>query len=218
METQSYKWAKDRRGKFTGSELFSLMSEPPKGQKGLSAGAKTYIKKVLCTVLAEPKPDFSTEAMAEGNLNEPIAIDLISERLGVKINYYGNENPVFNPYGDFAGASPDGDFELDGMLQGVEVKCPMQEAHLDHLLIQTPEDLYKQSKKYFYQCHLNMLALYHKGCRRWWFASYNKYFYKEEQHLHMVAIDYDAAVHEAINKKIEAGALHMQQLLKDLGI
>lgn len=154
MFNELNQWLSARCGKFTSSEIHKLMG---KGRSGDYFGlvAKTYIATKAAEMLTlEPANQRGpTMAMEWGNAHEYEAMTKFRDLYG-EVEYFGGENPTFFPYGEHAGGSPDGlgkDFVL-------EIKCPFNSSeHLQHLLLQTDDDLKDYAPEYYWQIQANML-------------------------------------------------------------
>lgn len=154
-------WEIARLGKFTSSRIDELLTEP-RSAAAKKAGlmgetAMTYIKSRAAEIITGTSRQVTNWAMEWGNTYEPIA----AEKLGLKfpgMEYMGKENPVFFPYSDFSGGSPDGR-HLDQKLV-FEIKCPENpENHVEYCLLKDGLDLKASERGYYHQIQMNMICV-----------------------------------------------------------
>lgn len=164
----SREWFEIRRGKFTSSEIYRLLSEPKDAaakKKGeLSEGAKTYVlEKVHEELTGEIESSFDSAATVWGVQNEPLARTWYEKLTGLEVKEVG-----FTTVSDSFGGSADG---LVGENGGIEIKAPYKGSnHLDYSLIDSQEYMKKHFKEHYWQCVSN--AFINK--RVWWdFVSFD---------------------------------------------
>ena len=161
-EQRSVEWLDERKGKFTSSEIFKLMTEPrskaAKDAGELSEGAKTYVKTKLAEQVGGFIPSFDNDSMAWGTQQEYYAKEAYFNITGKRIIDCGFiEHPTMN---FFYGGSPDGIIEdLKGC---VEIKCPYN--HIEHCLIDSPEYFKVNLPNYYYQCISHMILTESEYC------------------------------------------------------
>lgn len=115
MEQGSKEWHEQRCGRFTASRISELL-----GVRGLNkTGDNHAYEKAIEKVYGLSDEELNTWDIQRGNNLEPIAFDLFSERMAA--DFINVEKSLFFPYGDNAGASPDG---LVGENEILEIKCP----------------------------------------------------------------------------------------------
>ena len=156
MFNEMNQWLLERCGKFTSSEVYKLIPNGrAKGEKFSQTG-KTYIKqKAAEFITKEPMQRPTTFAMEWGLSNENEALNQFEKIYG-EIERFGTTNPKFFKSSDFFGGTPDAVLK-DYVL---EVKCPFNsENHLDHLLLETAEDLKEYSPDYYWQLVSNMVIM-----------------------------------------------------------
>lgn len=173
-------WVSERKGLFTASNNYRLMTDPKSKSEPFSEGAYTYIlEKVAEEITGEEKFTPDTFDTTWGKDHEPIARRQFSERL---LTQGGVTNTIeesgFFPYAmngqKVAGASPDGRvFILHHMFPsyGLEIKCPSNPAnHIQYCLIENREYLKKYFKDHYWQIMTGMIAT---GLDKWFFVSYH---------------------------------------------
>lgn len=153
------KWALDRLGNFTGSEISSLLTEPrtkaAREAGEMSETAKSYIRKKASELITGTVRDFSNAAVEWGNSYEKEAAEEL-QKIYPELEYFGNENQKFFPLTKFSGGSPD----LVGGKLVAECKCPENPAnHVEYCLLETQEDLLSCNKDYYYQIQMNMMCV-----------------------------------------------------------
>ena len=154
-------WLKLRKGKFTGSEIWKLMTEPRSKSEQWSDTAKTYILEKIAEANSNDieTQSFTTTAMQWGNEYEPLAKKWYSKTTSNAVSETGYiELDGFNEY---AGGSPDGLIEYQGI---IEIKCPFNQAnHLKHIM--TDVDSFKSElKEYYWQMQFYMACLNLEWC------------------------------------------------------
>jgi hypothetical protein len=189
----SDQWKLDKWGKFSASEIHKLMVPGPMDKKTLEIpmfgeGALTYIKRVAreCYTIFNEEESPQTYAMKMGVEREADGAGCYIRFMGIEgITYYGVQNPVFFPYGQHAGVSPDTVLWMDLGKRiasfGAEGKNPTQETHdwnLDN--IRDQHDLKKHYPDYYAQCQFSMMAF---NCTLWHWYSHNLYFKGKERIL-----------------------------------
>jgi len=109
-------WYAMRNGRFTGSQIHRLL-----GKKGLGLTGETYaFENAVEMVFGKDEEDtLETWDMKRGNMLEPLAFKLFKEMKAM--DFLEVEECSFFPFGDNAGASPDG---LVGKEAVLEIKCP----------------------------------------------------------------------------------------------
>lgn len=164
----SKEWYEIRRGKFTSSEIYRLMSDPKdstaKKNGELSDGAKTYVlEKVHETLTGELESSFDSVATVWGVQNEPLARTWYEKLTGLEVKEVG-----FTTVSDSFGGSADGLVGEDG---GIEIKAPYKGSnHLDYSLIESQEYMKKCFKEHYWQCVSNAFI----NNRKWWdFVSFD---------------------------------------------
>ena len=113
MEQRSNEWFEQRSGRFTASEIYKLM-----GVKGLGLTGEDYAFQKACEIVFGRNEDdnFMSFDMQRGVELEPLAFEKFTN-----INFYDVKEATFFPFGESAGASPDGLVGTDAIL---EIKCP----------------------------------------------------------------------------------------------
>lgn len=115
MEQGSKEWFEKRKGRFTASKISHLL-----GVKGLNKMGYTYAyEKAIEIVYGLSDEELNTQDINRGNELEPIAFDLFKQKMALE--FIEVNKAEFFPYGENAGASPDG---LVGEDAVAEIKCP----------------------------------------------------------------------------------------------
>lgn len=156
-------WLLSRRGKFTASESWKLLTAA-KGEL-FSKGALTYIEEKaieICTnIYEQPKLDNLDNFLHGKRYEYPAYEFYIEQTRDHNMRYLGVENPVFLTYGKDAGGSPDC-IKGNGLkvLSGLEIKCPKNPK--THWLYQTKLsdgwDLKDRVFPHYVQCQVLMMA------------------------------------------------------------
>jgi len=213
-------WDKMRLGRFTGSGISALMTNP-KTKAAIEAGelsetAKKYIyEKAMETVTGQSANEATSRAIDWGNEWEEhalrqlqIALDSPEESTELK--------PSFKLFNEYFGCSPDA-FMIHPEFGpvGCEIKCPWNSVnHFLHSQVQTGEDLKRVNSDYYWQVMGNMLTF---NLPAWVFASYDPR-QPEHRRLHHTVILFDpeaaAALCEAMQRAHSYKATILHNWLK----
>ena len=186
-------WDKMRLGRFTGSGISALMTNP-KTKAAIESGelsetAKKYIyEKAMETVTGQSANEATSRAIDWGNEWEEhalhqlqIALDSPEESTELK--------PSFKLFNDYFGCSPDA-FMIHPKFGpvGCEIKCPWNSVnHFIHSQVESAEDLKRVNSDYYWQVMGNMLTF---NLPAWVFASYDPR-QPEHRQLHHTVILFD---------------------------
>src|ERR1039457_1444856 len=115
-EQRSDEWHDSRLGRFTGSQIHRLM-----GFKGLGLTGQTYAFENACEIFfgKDEEEQFESFDMKRGNALAPLAFRKFQELK--EPEFIEVEKCSFFPFGNDAGASPDGIVGKDAVL---EIKAP----------------------------------------------------------------------------------------------
>lgn len=211
-------WVSERKGLFTASDNFKLMTDPRDKKEPFSDGACTYIyEKVAEEITGEEKFTPDTWDMKWGKENEPIARVKFSDKLTEQGFVNTIEESGFFPYEmngqKVAGASPDGRVFFDHSptpSHGLEIKCPSNPAnHIEYCLIKDAEYMKKYFKNHYWQIMTGMLAT---GLNKWFFVSYHHKVKGLE--LFSIIIDRNDEDIEELKKRIWNAHQEKQRLIK----
>jgi len=173
-----------RAGRFTASEIAKLVtyarSSASQKKKQWGATALGYIhQKFEEQITGKPIDGYSGGVATDyGHLHEPYACRFFELEYGLVIDDIG-----FQPYGDDAGATPDG--FIKSLNATAQIKCPyMIHVHKKYIeKIKDVADLKKVSKVYYWQMVFEMICT---GVNKSVFISYNP---KHNEHpLHVVDV------------------------------
>ena len=205
MEQKTIEWLNIRKGKFTGSEIYKLMSEPKSKTELLSETAKTYIlEKIAEEFTDELKESFTTPAMQWGNDHEPLAKKWYTKLTGKLIDEIAFvQHPMFND----CGGSPDGFIREGNHI--IEIKCPFNSVnHIKHVLT-SQEYFKKELKEYYWQMQFYIYCLNVEYCD---FISFDPRI-NSDFGLHIKRIERDEKDIEFMNNKISQ-AIGYKDLIK----
>jgi putative phage-type endonuclease len=126
IQQRSPEWYAQRLGKATASRISDILATTKSGVSMLRTNyAAELIAERLTGVVV---PGYTSAPMQWGIDNEAQAKALYSDRCGVVV---ADAEFIDHPEIMWAGASPDGYVDVDGL---VEVKCPNTATHIDSLL------------------------------------------------------------------------------------
>lgn len=113
---RSENWYNERLGRFTASEIHKLL-----GVKGLGQTGESYCFEKACEIVfgIDEEENFISADMQRGITLEPIAFRKFKELK--ELEFMEVKESYFFPFGENAGASPDGLVNQSGVL---EIKCP----------------------------------------------------------------------------------------------
>lgn len=201
-------WLKERRGKFTASEIHRLLTYENKPDE-LPKGAETYVlEKVVEELTDESKERFISDSMQFGIDTEIEAIISFTAKRDVTIKNIGKEQK-FIKYGKHAGGTPDG----IGFGFGIEVKCPDSKTHFIYSTqINNSNDLKDVKKEYYWQIQSLMLFT---GKNYWYFISYDSRFKNKSKRLYFVKIERNEKDIDFLKSRLEMAINLKKQLLYD---
>lgn len=202
-------WNQARIGRFTASEIFKLMTEPrnkaDKEAGKLSEGAMTYVhQKVAEVMTGQPKSESYAYPLVYGKELEPQAIEYFIKKTG-----FSYEPAMFVPFGDHAGASPDG--YINGT-DGLECKCPFQSENMvDYLLLTDQFDLKRNHPNYYWQV---MSGLLFTDKEKWHFVCYDPRMVNEKHRMVHLVVKPNPEDFDLIVKKLAVAVKEKLQLLQ----
>lgn len=194
INQRSEAWFKQREGRFTASEISDLL-----GVKGLGLTGEGYCFKKACEVVFgyDKENDFQSFDMKRGNELEPLAFESFTRKK--QLDFIDVNKASFFPYGEHAGASPDG---LVGTDEILEIKCPRPNKFFD-LVLNREKAI---DKPYYDQMQMQMLCTNSKGCYFYNYVHYNGlvmnceiYVKRDEERIEFIKQRLDLA----IQKKLE---------------
>ena len=213
-------WEAQRMGRFTASEIYKLMTEPrtkaAKESGELSEGAKTYVEQKVAEMLTGHKNEFMSMATEHGKELEPEAAIKFAEYLNQDVTsmdwiYCGGDQPVFQPYGNNCGGSPD--IIISNLDAIAEIKCPFESKnHIYHLLT-TSETIAERLPEYYCQMQCNMLFCEKSKA---YFVSYDPRFHDDKLQLKVIEVERNDDFLERVTFKIASALDYRDKLLKVL--
>lgn len=209
LESKTDLWLKKRMGRFSGSEFHRLMGYEDKPE--FPKGAETYaMEKAVESLLMEPEPGYSNDAMDRGSETEKESVEYFMEITGLKVEKYADEQE-FVELGKHVGCTPDG---IIGEDCGIEGKCPNAKTHFFYLLnLKTQEDLKKHCKNYYWQCMGNM---YVTDSKSWYFFSYDPRFADSKNRMLILKIERNEEDIEKLKRRIKQAIEYKKQMIRQL--
>jgi len=178
-EQRSEEWFKDRFGKFTASQIHKLL-----GVRGLGQTGETYaVEKAIESLYGQVEENVQSWDMRRGIELEPIAFGKFKELYPETIESY-----MF-PYGEHAGASPDGVVGTEAIL---EIKCP-RAVKFFKLVADGIID-----KEYIAQMQMQMMC---SNSKRAYFFNYLQLNGREYHHT--IIVERDEGFIDIMKKRIE---------------
>lgn len=187
IKQRSDEWFEQRRGRFTASEIGSLMAV-----RGLGIGANTYcLQKAIEHCFDIEEDNYVSDDMKRGIEQEPLAFAKFKELMAKEfIEVHESE---FEPLGEHAGASPDG---LVGDYATLEIKCPKPFAFFKIVTdgeIDKDHNLQMQMQM---MCTGRIVAYY-----------FNYIIINAVEYWHLIVIDKDEELCELIQKRIDEATI-----------
>jgi putative phage-type endonuclease len=199
IEQRTDEWFNQRLGRFTASRIDELM-----GVKGLGLTGEDYAFQNACEVVfgRNEEDSFVSFDMQRGVQLEPLALAKFNEVN--QFNFIKAEQASFFPFGDHAGASPDGLIGTDAIL---EIKCPR------------PNKFFKLVEKgvsaidrlYINQMQMQMLCTNSQRCH-----FFNYIIYNGTEMWHELIIDRDESTIDKIKERIEIATKLKLQFIESL--
>lgn len=211
QEQRSNQWRDARVGKFTGSEVWKLLTDPrtkaAKDAGDWSETAMTYIKtkvaEELTGMIHETGPAYP---LVWGEEQEENAKNFYEARFEQKIRKAG-----FIAFTDHSGCTPDG-YVGNSV---VELKCPYNSTnHVEYLTWLNYLDLKDNKPEYWYQIQTEMLfAKTNKGL----FISYDPRMIKNEHKMKVIDVFPDVDDQQRILERIEKAIKTKIAIIEGLG-
>lgn len=198
-------WHMQRRGKFTASEVYKLLTPSADGM--FSAGGLTYIREKAVEEMTHyyerPKLEY-VEPLIHGKQQEANAYN---EYLSVTKNYsmvhFGDNAPLFLDYNDYSGGSPDGIMgEGEIVYWGLEIKSPFDpNNHAKYLKYKDQWDLKAGKKEYYAQIQFLLMITKAEG---WHFCSFDERWKNSINRLKVIEIKHDKKFQDNLQMKLMA--------------
>lgn len=212
---RSHEWYKIRIGKFTASNFPNLVAKPADKNAIISKSAMNCIEKAAAQLFYNryhERPD--SDATRWGINNENRAIQLFSEKTGLKVNEMGFiEHRTIKD----VGATPDTqviDSNNPEKLIIAQIKCPYNgEYHKDYLKkIVDTQSLKNKKSEYYWQIQGEMWVT---GAEYSYFVSYDPRVYNEEDKLHFIKVFRDEDSIQRLETVVKHALSFRDSLLED---
>jgi hypothetical protein len=146
-----------------------------------------------------------------GVMNESDALDEFKKRTGLSVIYHGLNNPVFYPYGDYGGGSPDGDIIEENAV--LELKCPVDEnIHIKRLLAKSIAEFKNEDWEGYCQIQGNIYIMKRDFG---YFASYDPRKKDEALRMKIFKVYPDLEWQKELDERIDAAVNLMAEILYD---
>ena len=206
-EQGSQEWLDARKGRFTSSEIYRLMTDPrtkaAKEAGELSEGAKTYCFEKACAMAFGWEQPFDGNAATEhGNEWEPVALKHYEDMQ----EFTTVERTGFIPYGDNTGGS------LDAIEDGkriIEVKCPHNQLNFYKFVADG-----EYPKQYYYQMQHLMAITGTKEARLVYFLP--DLVAQAKSPIYWLDVQIDEELVADMMQRIERAAKYRDEVIEDL--
>lgn len=201
MKQRSPEWHLARAGRFTASEIHKLL-----GVQGLGKTGLTYAFEKACEIVMGIDLSWNVETwdMRRGTETEPEAFAVLKQIMAAE--FLQIEECSFFPYGDNAGASPDGIVIGKPIIS--EIKCPRPEKVL--ALIRDGES--GIDPDHMKQMQMEMLCTNSDVCYYFNYSTWN-----DKPIYHLIKVKRDESIIEKIKVRIDEAVQkrdeYAQQLL-----
>lgn len=199
------KWFLERHGRFTASEIGKLLSKG-KGAEMFGTGAITYIRQKAIekmTVLHERPELEGVKSLLHGNAHEYPAYEFYKHvTRNYSMRYFGTESPVYLPYDDNSGGSPDG-LMGDGekIYCGLELKCPKNSnIHYDYCQFKDQWDLREYNMDYYAQIQFLLMIT---GADEFHFCSFDDRFIDNKKKIKVIPVLPDKKFQDNLHIRIQ---------------
>lgn len=196
---RSENWHNERLGKFTASEIHKLL-----GKQGLGLTGETYCFEKACEIVfgIDEEENFISSDMQRGINLEPLAFDKFKEMK--ELDFIEVKEAYFFPFGENAGASPDGIVGSDAIL---EIKCPRSKKFF-RLVSDGAKAI---DSEYYAQMQMQMMC---SNSERAHFFNY--IIFKGVEMWHEIIVDRDNEMIDKIKKRIEEATIIRDQFVQYL--
>lgn len=143
-------WSKERRGKFTASNIYMVCASDKSGT-GLGETAKKYVRDVFGERFGDEKQNFTSDAMQLGIDNEPICAEILAKKYE---NFKHLGKDLFkHPTIENTAASPDFTCTINGIYVCGDIKTATTVSKFLEYVDASNDNygLKKISKQYYYQ-------------------------------------------------------------------
>jgi putative phage-type endonuclease len=196
MLQRSKDWYEARRGRFTASEIHKLL-----GIQGLGETGKTYaFEKAVEAVYGLEEETFTSFDMQRGIDLEPFAFRKFQDIKAM--DFIDVQECTFFPYGEHAGASPDG---LVGIDECLEIKCPKR----NQLLKIVANGISEVAKPYIPQMQMQMMCTNSKRCH---FFCYG--IFEGREMWHTLIVEADLVMQNLIKTRIDEAVAIKQNYIE----
>lgn len=199
MEKQRSKdWFETRKGRFTASRISELL-----GSKGLGLTGENYAFEMACEIVyGVDEENFTSFDMQRGINLEPLAFRKFKEIKGMDFIYV--KESFFFPFGDNAGASPDGLVGNDAVL---EIKSPRSKKFFKLVANGFPAI----DKEYYDQMQMQMLCSNSRQCH-----FFNYIIFKGREMWHEIIVPRDEDRIKLIVERIDEAEKIKQEYIQYL--
>jgi YqaJ-like viral recombinase domain len=209
-------WFLQRYSKFTASEIYKLLGKGKDGT-GFSAGGMTYIETKAIeemTVLYEkPELDFVESLMHGKMYEEPAYRAYVKASRNTSMRHFGTDNPVYLPYNDYSGGSPDGLMgEGENIMWGLEIKCPKNPAnHFKYLKFKDQWCLKESRPEYYAQIQFLLMITEAEGFH---FVSYDERFKNPTNKIKIIDVMTDTKFQDNLQLRIASAQKEKIKILE----
>lgn len=209
-------WYLQRYSKFTASEIHKLIGKGKDGT-GFSVGGMTYIEtkaiEEMTVMYERPELEFVESLMHGKAYEEPAFRAYVKVSRNTSMKHFGSDNPVYLPYNDYSGGSPDGLMgEVANIKCGLEIKCPKNPAnHFKYLKMSSQWDLKEIRPEYYAQIQFLLMITQAEGFH---FVSYDERFINPSKKIHIIDVLPDTKFQDNLELRIASAQKEKIKILE----
>ena len=192
MLQRSKEWFEMRKGRFTASDIVRLLGKDTLAKTKQSIDTFAFEKAVEVVFGTDEDSNIVSFDMQRGIDLEPLAFKKFKELK--ELDFINVENCVFFPFGEHAGASPDGLVGDDAIL---EIKCPRRNKFFKIVA----NGINEVENKYIAQMQMQMLATNSKRAH-----FFNYLLENNKEYYHEIVIERDDDIISLIKDRIDSSS------------
>jgi len=189
LDQRSKEWFEMRKGRFTASDIVRLLGKEGLKRTNDSIDSFAFEKAVEVVYGLDEDDTLISFDMQRGIDLEPLAFSKFKELK--QLDFIDVSNCIFFPYGEHAGASPDG---LVGNNSVLEIKAPRRNKFFKYVA----NGINEVEKKYIAQMQMQMLST--KSDKAYFF---NYLLENGKEYYHEIIISRDEKMIDLIKSRIE---------------
>lgn len=211
------KWHLARFGKFTASMIYKL-NTPGKSVGGFDSYGETYIQDKVIERLVPlyQRPELeNVEPLIHGKSQEAAAIEAYKkETKNYNLRHFGEDNPIYLPFNDYSGGSPDALMgEGEKIYLVCEIKNPFNpKNHYKYCSWKNQYDLKEGRKEYYAQIQFLLMITQADEAH---FVSYDNRFLNKAKQLKIIQVKPDPKFQDNLEIRLRNAEKEVQRLIQE---